>query len=229
MRNYCLYNGVLFLLLLLVHASAFAEVEEDGRFWLNVNAVGQLPAERWRWYAELQPRWRDEGKHFDQLLIRPAVFYALNEKTSVWLGYANVVSHPQGKTSFEEHRLWQQLLHNFDPIASLGIQSRTRLEQRFIEHADETGYKLRQMIRLTLPSALSPRLHWVAYDEYFINLNDTDYGARRGFDQNRAFLGIHWVIDPDCKFEIGYLNQYVNGKSTDLSNHVLSGTVNLFF
>ena len=163
------------------------------------------------------------------MLIRPAVFYQLNKQTSLWLGYAHVVSHPDGKSAFEEDRIWQQLLHNFEPIGSLSLQSRTRLEQRFIENSDETGYKIRQMIRLTMPSSISSKLRWVAYDEYFINLNDTDYGARRGFDQNRAFLGMNWAFAPDLKFEIGYLNQYVNAKNTDLDNHVLSSTLNFTF
>ena len=219
----------LLLNLLLCMHPAFADTKEDGRFWLNLNATGHLPAEGWSWFAELQPRWRHEGSDFDQLIIRPALSYHLNKQTSFWVGYAHVVSHPDGKKSFEENRTWQQLLHNFEPIGSLSIQSRTRLEQRFIENSDDTGHKIRQMIRFTLPSAMSPKLLWVAYDEYFINLNDTDYGARRGFDQNRAFLGLNWAFAPDLKFEIGYLNQYVNAKNTDLDNHVLSSTVNFTF
>lgn len=217
------------LLLLVFQQEAIADTEEDGRFWFNMNAVGKLPAEHWNWYAELQPRWRQEGSHLDQVLIRPAVFYTLNDKTSIWLGYLHVTTHPASKPTSEENRVWQQLLHNFDPVGSLTIQSRTRLEQRFIEDADDTGHKLRQMIRLTLPSSLSPKLHWVAYDEYFINLNDTDYGARRGFDQNRAFIGVNWAFDPSRRLEVGYLNQYVKGNQTDVSNHVLSTTLNLTF
>jgi len=225
-----MFSARMLFFLLLLSTQANADTEEDGRFWLNVNATGALPLENWRWYAELQPRWREEGSHFDQLLIRPAVFYALNKQTSLWLGYAHVTTHPNSKPSFEENRVWQQLLHNFEPVGSLSIQSRTRLEQRFIENSHETGHKIRQMIRLTMPSAISPKLHWVAYDEYFINLNDTDYGARRGFDQNRAFLGVNWAFQPDVKFEVGYLNQYVNqhGKP-DSENHVASSTLVLSF
>lgn len=220
---------MLFVMFLLLSTHARADTEEDGRFWLNINAIGKLPADDWGWYAELQPRWRDEGSHLDQVLIRPAVFYAVNDKTSVWLGYAHVTTHPAGKKSFEENRVWQQLLHNFEPLGPVSIQSRTRLEQRFIQNSDETGHKIRQMVRLTMPSAISPKLRWVAYDEYFINLNDTDYGARRGFDQNRFFLGANWSFSPEVKMELGYLNQYVNGKNTDLSNHTLSTTFNLSF
>ncbi len=74
------------------HISAHAETIEDGRVWLNVNMIGRLPAENWRWYAELQPRWREEGETFDQVLIRPAVLYDFNKQTSAWLGYANVIT-----------------------------------------------------------------------------------------------------------------------------------------
>jgi Protein of unknown function (DUF2490) len=208
---------------------AIADTQEDGRFWLNINAVGKLPAEGWHWYAELQPRWRHEGSEFDQLLIRPAVYYALNDRSSVWLGYAHVNTHPAGRSSFEENRLWQQYLHNFEPIYDVKIQSRTRLEQRWLENSDDTGYKLRQLVRLTTHSSLHPKLTWVVYDEYFINLNTTDYGARKGFDQNRAFIGVNWALSQTARVEVGYLNQFVNGRNVNAENHVLSTTLNLNF
>lgn len=226
-----LLNAHVFLVIFLCFSMpVVAETEEDGRFWFNVNATGAMPLENWRWYAELQPRWRQEGEHFDQVLVRPAVSYALSEQASVWLGYAYVVTHPAGKPAFEENRFWQQFLYNFSTIHSLNIQSRTRYEQRFIENSVDTGYKLRQMFRFTLPSGLSPQLQWVLYDEYFVNLNDTDFGTQKGFDQNRAFIGGNWAFNPNAKLEIGYLNQYVNlHKNSDTENHVLSTTLMLTF
>jgi len=80
-----------------------------------------------------------------------------------------------------------------------------------------------------MPSKLNPQLTWVAYDEYFLNLNQTDYGARRGFDQNRAFVGVNWAFNATTRAEIGYLNQYINGKNIDNMNHVLSTTFILNF
>lgn len=215
----------------MLSAISFAQAEtiEDGRVWLNVNAIGALPLERWHWYAELQPRWRNEGDEFEQVLVRPALYYALTPQSSIWLGYAFVDTDPAGRDSFEEHRVWQQFLHNFDAIGGLKIQSRTRLEQRFLENSDDTGHKVRQLIRLTYPSPFSERLLLVAYDEYFINLNDTDYGARRGFDQNRAFVGVNWAFDARYRLEVGYLNQYVNGRKIYAENHVLSTTLMINF
>lgn len=215
---------------LVLACRAHADTIEDGRFWFNVNATGPTVLENLRWYAELQPRWREEGAQLDQVLLRPALSYALNEQASVWLGYAFVVTHPDGKPSFDEHRYWQQFLYNFTPIHSLNIQSRTRLEQRHIEDSSDTGHKLRQMFRFTLPSNINPKLQWVFYDEYFVNLNDTDYGAVRGFDQNRAFVGVNWEVSAQAKLEVGYLNQFVNrSNNIDLENHVLSTTLFLKF
>jgi hypothetical protein len=224
-----LRNTLITILFGLFSTCASASPDEDGRAWLTVNAIGPLPAKNWHWYAELQPRFREEASEFDQVLTRPAVFYNTSKQSSIWAGYAHVVTDPIGQPSFEEHRVWQQLLHNFQPIGAVSIQSRTRLEQRFIENADDTGHRIRQMIRLTMPSKLHDQLTWVAYDEYFLNLNETDYGASRGFDQNRAFVGINWAFNPSVRLEVGYLNQYINNQNTNNMNHVLSTMFNLFF
>jgi Protein of unknown function (DUF2490) len=223
LKNIALATALLFAF------SAHGETIEDGRLWLTVNAVGKLPVEHWHWYAELQPRWRHEGSELDQLIIRPAIYYALNDHSSIWMGYAHVVTHPAGRSAFEENRLWQQYLYNFSPIKSVSIQSRTRFEQRWLENSDDTGYKLRQLVRLTTPSNLHPNLTWVVYDEYFVNLNNTDYSAKKGFDQNRAFIGGNWALSQHAKLEIGYLNQYVNGIKANAENHVLSTTLLLNF
>lgn len=216
----CLYGFTL---------QGWADTEEDGRFWLNMTATGDLPQLNWKWYAEIQPRWRNEGSDFDQLLIRPAVNYAISPQTTIWAGYAHVNTHPDEKSAYEEHRLWQQLLHQFSPIGEVSIQSRTRIEQRFVEHANDTGHRLRQMVRLSGPSHVHPDVFWVLFDEYILSLNATDYGARRGFDQNRAFAGVSWSATPQFKVEMGYLNQYVNGKVNDSMNHILATTFNYAF
>jgi len=208
---------------------ANAETDEDGRFWLNMNAQGALSNTSFGWYMEIQPRWREEGEAFDTLIIRPAVFYKINDSSSLWLGYGNVQTHPSGNSTKTEHRLWQQYLYNFDPFQGIKVQSRTRLEQRRLEQASETGYKLRQMLRATKTLEHVPSLYLVAWDEYFVNLNDTDWGAKQGFDQNRLFLGLGSKFNSTFAFEIGYLNQYVNTQAIDGMNHVLSTTINFNF
>lgn len=219
---------IISLLALFSHL-ANAGTEEDGRFWLNINAKGNLPIEGFGWYAEVQPRWREEGKDFDQLVIHSALFYKPTAKSSLWLGYANVTSHLTGKSNINEDRLWQQFTYNFDSIANISISSRTRFEQRWQDNGDDVGYRLRQMLRLSKPIVSVPNLSWVVSDEYLINTNNTDWGARSGFDQNRLFLGGAYKINTTAKLQIGYINQYINRANIDRLNHVLSTTLELDF
>ncbi len=104
---------------------------------------------------------------------------------------------------------------------------RTRLEQRFLEGADDTGWRLRHMVRMTHPLGSSQRYDLTLWDEVFVNVNDTDWGARDGFDQNRLFAGIGVALAPRVRTEIGYLHQYVERSSRpDAVGHTLS--LNLF-
>lgn len=208
---------------------AMADVEEDGRYWLNIYAQGKLPVENLYWSMDTHPRWRDEGKHFDTLILRPAIFYKVTPKASVWLGYDTVINHPAGASSYKENRLWQQFLYQFDPVANVSWSSRSRLENRDREDFSEHAYRWRQMVRASMPSTLNPHLSWVVYDELFINFNDTNWGVRKGFDQNRLFLGINWKFSDFSNADIGYLNQYINTKTVDRENHVLMTAIRFNF
>jgi hypothetical protein len=226
-----LLRNIFFFVVLSVssYAHGNAQYIEDGRIWLNQNMIGDLPVENWRWYTEVQMRLRNKGRYIDQFLIRTAVLYDLNDQTSLWLGYANVTYYPQDGEIFREHRIWQQILYNFKPICKINIQSRTRIEERFFENSRITGYRMRQMLRITIPSYISTGLLLVAFDEAFLYLNDTGYGLKPGFDQNRAFVGINFELNNNMSLEVGYLNQYIITQYINLMNHVLSGTLFVVF
>ncbi|TQT72715.1 DUF2490 domain-containing protein, partial [Xanthomonas perforans] len=123
-----MFRSACALLLLTLACSwpAHARTEEDGRYWLSVYAQGKLPVENLYWSMDVHPRWREEGEQFDQLILRPAVFYRLNPKASVWMGYDTIISHPAGQPSNRENRWWGQFQYQFDPIAEITVTSRTR-------------------------------------------------------------------------------------------------------
>jgi hypothetical protein len=127
----------------------------------------------------------------------------------------------------DEHRPWQQLTWNI-PVDGFTLVSRSRLEQRFVEDGSETGWRLRQFLRASRPFGADGRRYVTAYDEVFLELNDTRWGQRAGLRQNRAFAGIGWFIDGPRKtaVEVGYLNQWVDRPGEDRMNHILS--INLF-
>jgi len=206
-------------------APALAQVTNDGRAWLNMQLVGETGIDKFKWYLEVQPRWRNGVSELDQRLIRPALIYEVTEDTSVWFGYVSVKGF--GDTGgLRENRLWQQLLTEFRPTENIRIKSQTRFEQRRFEGFSDTSYKLRQKLALYVPFYSGSKYSLLTYGELHHNFNDTDSGATRGLDQYRLFGGIEWKPSKKFSIETGYLNQYFdNRKAPDLNNHIFSTTI----
>jgi hypothetical protein len=174
--------------------TAWADDIEDFRIWGNVTARGNFgfidpDLKRWHWWMEVQPRTRESGKEMDQLLIRPGVGYALTDHSTVWIGYAHVTNYPVIGDTIHENRMGQQ--YQWSGPTPLGaFTSRTRLEQRWQDNGNDTGGRFRQLFKFNWPFSFHPAASFVAWDEVFVNLNRTDWGARRGLDQNRGFAGL---------------------------------------
>jgi hypothetical protein len=199
--------------------------DEDTRAWLNMQATGSTGVKNVRWYLEVQPRLREDLRERDQFFFRPAIIYNFAPKTSLWLGYAYARTYVDNPLLQDEHRAWQQLLHEFEPINSIRLRSWTRLEQRKFESSSDIGHKIRQRVAINIPFEHDLNLSALISNEYHHNVNNTNFGARSGFDQNRLFGGIAWKASKQSLVEIGYLNQYVNRRNTDAMNHILSTTL----
>jgi hypothetical protein len=207
----------------------------DYQTWGTATAVGSLetfhPAlKNFKYWAEIQARFGDDTSRFSQAIIRPGIGYVFNTTTSVWGGFAFVpTAEPFSKTTFNERRIWQQLLWN-DKFSFGTVSSRSRLEERLVPRlGDDTGMRFRQMFKISVPLTAAPAYSIVASDEYFLNLNNVDWGPRRGFDQNRAFIGMGYNINKEIKTEIGYMNQYINRPHNPINrnDHILS--INFYF
>lgn len=207
---------------------------EDFQTWGNITATGSFSSNpKIKWWLEGQGRFGNDSSRFSQGIIRPGIGYAINEKTTIWLGYAWIpTSFPfAGQSPFNEHRVWQQLLWS-NPYSFGTITSRTRMEQRTfdIQGSTDVGHRFRQFLKWTVPMpAVSPKVSFVLLDEIFINLNNVDTGARSGFNQNRIFAGIAYKVSNIATAEIGYMNQYFNRPSSprpDQMQHLLA--INLF-
>ena len=218
------------MLLLLAPSSSSAEPSEAGGLWLLGLGQGDLGAvhpelEKARWWLDVQGRWREENRSLDAVLVRPGLGWAVTERIAFFAGYAWITTDRADRSSFDEHRAWQQLLWRL-PVEGFSLQSRTRLEQRVIDR--ELGWRLREFVKATLPLTEDRRLFLSGYDELFIDLDDTDWGQRAGFRQNRAFAGLGWRLDEKrgVTLEGGYLNQWISRRGRDRVNHILS--LNLF-
>ena len=68
----------------------------------------------------------------------------------------------------------------------------------------------------------------VVFDEYFLNVNSTDFGAIAGPDRNRFFVGPSVRLANQVSMEVGYLNQYTfRANGPDKNDHLLAA--NLFW
>lgn len=217
-------------------AMATAQTIDDAGTWFAFFGQGDLHetescedieeplSGRFKWWFDGHLRFLDDTGGFHQSIARPGLGLTVTDNTALWAGYAWIETTPVTRNTFTEHRIWQQTTwsENFDEVS---FALRSRLEQRFLETGDDVGVRFRQLVRAQHNLPQSPRLTLVAWDEAFFHLNDTDWGARTGFDQNRAFAGFGWKHDPDSPWrtEIGYLNQYINTASgSDRQNHILS-------
>ncbi len=221
--------------MLIAGGGAFAQspstFSQDFRLWSPVFLTVKLPSSLLA-YMEVQPRFADldDGGHIDQLLLRPALGYQLTENVSIWQGYAWVGNYNQRHTPpqspfFEESRIYQQVLYTrkFD---SFKITSRTRLEERWIEHVDGTAVRFRTALRGMYTLPMAPEWALVASDEIFIHLNTVDSrGPAAGFDQNRVFVGINRTFSKYFNIDVGYQNQLLNSRSipnlANQMNHVI--------
>ncbi len=225
--------SLLFILLsMLVTGEALAgEPREGEQIWAMALAQGGFgfvhpKLSRVRGWLELQGRWRSFGESYETgFLPRVALGYAVTDQVTLFSGFAAIQMDPAQKKPFTELRPWQQLTWNL-PVTGFTLQSRTRLEERI--HQTNLGWRLREFIKTTVPVPGTDRVFLSAYEELFFDLDDTTWGQRSGFRQNRFFAGPGFQLDraKHVSLEVGYLNQWLDKRNEDRDNHVLS--LNLF-
>lgn len=202
-----------------------ASTTHDEQVWLNFTAMGSVSGDL-VYFAEVQPRFGDGVSRLDQLLLRPAIGWKITPDLTVYQGYARAITPVDGGRDLREDRSFQQISWIISRPWRGELSSRTRLEQRWRSDGDDMGWRLREMVRLEVPLNQRGQVAALGYAEAFIALNDTDWGARGGFDQLRTFAGAEIALPGKSTIEAGYLNQYIDqpgGRSR--MNHVLSLTL----
>ena len=208
------------LLLACVPASA---ADEDSALWGIATGAGRFAqdGETSPWRYSFTGQWRhfERGSGADQYLLRSGLGYTLNPRMSLWLGYDFFHTVPNGGSARDEHRFWQQFQWSAVRRDWGTLSLRTRLEERNLERSDDTGFRLRQQVQLSVPLP-GWDVTLVSSAEHFTNLNDTDYGARSGFDQLRSYLGVRMPMSERASLEAGYMHQWIKRAAVpDAVNH----------
>lgn len=206
--------------------TAHAQTRHDEQVWVNLTAMGTISGDA-VYFAELQPRVGDGVSRLDALLLRGAVGWKLSPAVTLYQGYAHVITPVDGGRDINEERSFQQLNLALGKPLGGELSSRTRMEQRWRSDGGGMGWRLREMLRYE--HALKPgsdAVNALVYAEGFVALNDTDWGARAGFDQLRSFVGAEVGLKGPSTLELGYLNQTIDqSRGRTRMNHVASVTL----
>ncbi len=209
--------------------------------WVVYNGQ-HLLTDKFGLHAEVQVRRNNGFSGWQQLLLRPGVFYKINKNVLATAGYAYVETHPYGeipsaKTTFPEHRVWEQFQLT-QQTGTVDIINRLRLEQRFFGDASVGTFtnlryenRLRYMLKANIPLGKTAPFYLPLYDEVFIAFGkNVKYNT---FDQNRLGLGFGYNAGKTTKIELGYLYQYVQQRNLTATysqvvenNHTLA--INVF-
>ena len=217
-------SRVLAGLLLAAHPVHAATDEQSGWLaWFNTAALGPEIS----LISDVQLRSRDDWAGPRNLLVRPGLAWTVARGHTLSAGYAYIGSYPANAPDTTEHRSWQQYVYSRAlPFGSLA--QRFRLEQRFIGRAggpDVYSDRLRWFSRSVIPlDGVMPLKHgafMALQNEVFVNLSSRDRLNGRVFDQNRAYIAFGWRSGPLADMEVGYLNQWINGRAGDTVNHIV--------
>ena len=179
---------------------------------------------RWHYWVDAQARYFDLGSGINQWLVRPAIGYRLDNGMRVWLGYARFRTRGASGTVVNENRLWQQLDWTVGEWLGGRVTMRARLLERTVDVGDDTGLRLRYLTRYVRPFDNGSK-NFIVGIEPFFDLNQPDWGGKRGLAQNRVVVGIGWRANNHLAIETGYMNQIlVRDDAPDIMNHL--GVIN---
>jgi hypothetical protein len=186
---------------------------QDAGSWVQGVAEGSLgivdpSLSKARLWLEGQSRWDDDWQHWYQGMARVAAGYQISDRATIWAGYTWLPTQNLGKHSISQQDVWPAFRYVL-PTSYGTFMFRTMIESNFLLGSD-VRFRPRQMIKFTHPLDFEPRLSLIAWDEFFIRANSTQYGGQSGFDQNRAFAGLGWAFNKNIRLEGGYLNQYLD-------------------
>jgi hypothetical protein len=213
-------------LALLISSPAMAA--DDGQIWTNGVVTVKL-SDRWRLSEDLTFRFSDHRNGLYEIESNTLLGYKVNKVMTVWAGYTHDPQYAAGHFTIMEHRAREQV--TFDGFAQIGtgkLNGRIRLEQRWREGLDGTGWRVRPYLKYTLPFQKGGKTAFVLSAEPFINLNATVFQRTDGLDRIRTFAGVSIPLAKNLTGEGGYLNQHTfvpHGPDND--DHVASFAVSL--
>lgn len=202
--------------------------------WGSVTLKGDFKAlspklDKFNWQIMNQARTRDDsakGSRFSENLLFSQINYQLNEHASVGLGYVHDWISHLNKPIVNENRAYQDFFWK-QQVGDFKLMSRTRMDERFTKNA--SGYRARQLVKLSHPIAMVDGLSFYVGDEILFYLTKSTFG-KQGFSENRIISGLNYQINNKMGVGLGYLGQYVDTLSgSNLFTHNIQANISYKF
>lgn len=218
-------------LIALYGASATAvRAETDSQQWLTVAARAAL-SQSVALQGETAARFGDDAGGLYEIESSLLVGYALSGSTTVWAGYVHNPTYADGNFIALERRARQQVtVDDFARIGTAALSARMRVEQRWQDGTEGTGWRVRPNMRLAIPLGdnRAPTINFTA--EPFFNLTTTAFQTTAGLDRLRSTISLGVPVGDAVRLDAGYLNQhrFVRG-GEDRGDHVLTASLAFSF
>ncbi|MDG5488234.1 DUF2490 domain-containing protein [Sphingomonas sp. BGYR3] len=203
----------------MIAVPSVAYADDRGVIWSGVTAQGKVAGNV---VLRIEGQWRltDGIANSQQIVLRPAIGVELSPDSQILAGYAYFRTRSGEGRDQDEHRWWQQVQFPLlrDEEGRPILISRTRIEQRSVIGAEDTVWRLRQMIRLRRP--LADGVTGDVNAELLWNANSGDWGQLAGREQWRGGANLSIAIAPRVQIEPGYMVQFVRRPGEDRINHV---------
>lgn len=191
----------------------------DSQLWTN-GVLNVKLSDRWRLQEEMTARFSDKRDGLYEVESNTLLGYRLNKIVTVWAGYTHNPQYSGGDFTVMEHRAREQV--TFDGFAKLGpgkLNGRLRLEQRWRQNIDGTGWRVRPYLKFSVPIARKTALNLST--EPFLDLNRTAFQKQSGLDRVRNLITLSTPLTKTISGEAGYMNQhgFVRG-APDTSDNV---------
>lgn len=191
------------ILALATSTPAFAA---DSQTW-TTTAVNLKLSDHWRLSEEVAARFSDNRHGLYEIESNTLLGYRLNKVVTLWAGYTHDPLYSAGHFTIMEQRAREQV--TFDSFTRLGpgkLSARLRLEQRWRDGVQGTGWRVRPFVKYSMP--IEGKVALNLSSEPFIDFNTTSFQKKSGLDRFRNLISVSVPFSKTISGEAGYMNQH---------------------
>lgn len=177
-------------------------------------------SDNWRVSEELTGRFSNNKHGLYEIESNTLLGYRLNKVVTFWAGYTHDPQYSGGHFTRMEQRAREQVtFDNFTKFGTGKLSARLRLEQRWRDGLNGTGWRLRPFVKYSLP--LEGKVALNLSSEPFVDLNTNSFQRKSGLDRVRNLISLSAPLSKRLTGEAGYMNQHLFiSKGPDESDNI---------